>query len=43
MLSKDWQRDKTLLQSILENYQRMEDASDRVMDCIDAMITEKHS
>ncbi|MCG8083395.1 MAG: methyl-accepting chemotaxis protein [Candidatus Thiodiazotropha taylori] len=43
LLSKDWQKDRILLQHILENYRHMEDASDRVMDRIDAMITEKHS
>ncbi|MCG8487600.1 MAG: CZB domain-containing protein [Chromatiales bacterium] len=43
LLSKEWEKDRTLLKSILENYRQMEEASDRVMDRIDAMITEKHS
>ncbi|MEW8627143.1 MAG: methyl-accepting chemotaxis protein [Candidatus Thiodiazotropha sp.] len=42
LLSKEWEKDRTLLKSILENYRQMEEASDRVMDRIDAMITEKH-
>ena len=43
MLSKEWEKDKSLLQNILENYRQMEEASDRVMDRINAMVTEKHS
>ncbi|MES9833997.1 MAG: methyl-accepting chemotaxis protein [Candidatus Thiodiazotropha sp. DIVDIV] len=43
LLSLDWEKDKTLLQKILNNYRHMEEASDRVMDRIDAMINEKHS
>jgi hypothetical protein len=43
LLSRDWQMNKELLQQILDNYRSMEDASDRGMDRIDAMITEKHS
>jgi hypothetical protein len=42
LLSQDWQKNKELLQQILDNYRYMEEASDRVMDRIDAMITEKH-
>ena len=42
LLSQDWEKDKLLLDSILRNYHQMEQASDRVMDRIDAMITEKH-
>jgi methyl-accepting chemotaxis protein len=42
LLSQNWEKDKGLLDKILENYQHMEEASDRVMDRIDAMITEKH-
>ena len=42
LLSQDWEKDKALLEQILDNYRHMEEASDRVMDRIDAMITEKH-
>ena len=42
LLAQDWQKDKALLVQILDNYRHMEEASDRVMDRIDAMITEKH-
>jgi methyl-accepting chemotaxis protein len=42
LLSQDWQKDKVLLDKILENYRHMEEASNRVMDRIDAMISEKH-
>ena len=42
LLTQDWEKDRALLAEILENYRQMEEASDRVMDRIDAMITEKH-
>ncbi len=42
LLSQNWQKNKELLATILDNYRHMEEASDRVMDRIDAMITEKH-
>ncbi len=42
LLSQDWVKDKVLLDKILENYRYMEEASNRVMDRIDAMITEKY-
>ncbi len=42
LLAQDWQKDKGILSRILDNYRHMEEASDRVMDRIDAMITEKH-
>lgn len=37
-----WQQDSALQNSILDNYKAMEQASDRVMSSIDAMIIEKH-
>jgi methyl-accepting chemotaxis protein len=42
LLSHDWEKDKTILSDILKNYREMEEASDRVMERIDAMISEKH-
>ncbi len=42
LLSLDWQKDKLLLDKILEKYRHMEEASNRVMDSIYAMITEKY-
>ncbi len=42
LLTQDWEKDKQLLEQILVKYQHMEEASDQVMDRIDAMITEKH-
>jgi hypothetical protein len=42
LLSQDWEKDKVQLDKILKNYRHMEQASDHVMDRIDAMITEKH-
>ncbi len=42
LLSKNWEKNKELLEQILDKYQTMEAASDRVMDRIDAMIAEKH-
>jgi methyl-accepting chemotaxis protein len=42
LLTQDWQKNKKLLQNILDNYRHMEEASDRVMERIDAMIVEKH-
>ncbi len=42
LLAQDWEKDRVLLDEILSNYRQMEEASDRVMDRIDAMITEKH-
>lgn len=42
LLSRDWQRNRELLRQIVDNYRHMEEASDRVMDRIDAMIIEKH-
>lgn len=42
LLSQDWEKDKVLLDKILQNYRHMEEASNHVMDRIDAMITEKH-
>jgi hypothetical protein len=42
LLAQDWHKDKQLLSQILDNYRHMEEASDRVMDRIDAMITEKY-
>ena len=42
MLDGEWQRDTKLQSKILATYGEMEDASDRVMDRIDAMINEKH-
>ncbi|MEJ2394202.1 MAG: methyl-accepting chemotaxis protein [Candidatus Thiodiazotropha sp.] len=42
LLSQEWQKDPELLAQILANYQHMEEASDRVMDRMDALITEKH-
>jgi len=42
LLSLDWQKNKELLDRILESYRHMEEASDRVMDRVDAMIAEKH-
>jgi methyl-accepting chemotaxis protein len=41
-LSQDWQKDVQLQINILETYKQMEQASDRVMERIDAMIVEKH-
>ncbi len=42
LLSQEWQKDPELLAQILANYRQMEEASDRVMDRMDALITEKH-
>ncbi|MET0067101.1 MAG: methyl-accepting chemotaxis protein [Candidatus Thiodiazotropha sp.] len=42
LLAQDWEKDTELLEQILVKYQHMEEASDLVMDRIDAMITEKH-
>ena len=42
LLSQDWKKNRKLLDEILNNYRNMEQASDRVMDRIDALIIEKH-
>ncbi len=42
LLSQDWKKSKDILNKILQNYHIMEEASDRVMEHIDGMITEKH-
>ena len=42
LLTQDWSKNKELLEQILSHYRLMEEASDRVMDRVDALITEKH-
>ncbi|MCU7843721.1 MAG: CZB domain-containing protein [Candidatus Thiodiazotropha sp. (ex Monitilora ramsayi)] len=42
MLDLEWQKDDELQGKILATYGEMEDASDHVMDRINAMINEKH-